>query len=150
MPEQITRLLLFFMLVLIGYFVIRPAVIPQTYGMYGHYRAAALGDIRAREPHHTGRQECADCHEDEAGLLAQSMHAPISCETCHTAGAAHAADPAEVSMPIPETDHMRQFCGLCHHARVGRPDWMPTVDITTHMAPDPCTDCHSPHEVMEW
>jgi hypothetical protein len=150
MPEQITRLLLFFLLVLLAYFVVRPALTPATYGLLGQYRAAALVELQAQVPLHVGRAECADCHEDEGSALADSRHASITCESCHQAGAAHAADPVDVRMSVPRHEDMRQFCGLCHHERVARPTWMPLVDIETHYAPDPCVDCHSPHETMEW
>jgi hypothetical protein len=150
MPEQITRLLVFFLLVLLGYFVIRPALIPQSYGLYGRYRAAALAEIGGRALAHTGRAECAGCHEEQADVLATSQHAHISCESCHAAGAAHAADPLGIDQPVPPEEGMRQFCGLCHHARVGRPEWLPQVDIGNHYDGDACNACHPPHEVMAW
>lgn len=153
MPEQITRLLLFFLLILLGYFVIRPALIPDSYGLYGRYRAAALVDIRDQEPLHLGRQGCIarpECHQDQGERLARGQHRAISCETCHRAAADHAADPENVHPFVPEEDQVRQFCGVCHHQRVARPASHPQIDLNEHMTPDPCIDCHYVHETEEW
>jgi hypothetical protein len=150
MPEQITRLLLFFLLVLIGYFVVRPALIPPTYGLYGQYRAASLIELQARESAHVGLAQCVSRHEDEGHELAGSQHASVRCESCHGPGAGHVADPAAVRMTVPPHEEMRQFCGLCHHDRIARPRWMPQVDLATHYTPDACVDCHSPHATEDW
>jgi formate-dependent nitrite reductase cytochrome c552 subunit len=147
MPEQITRLLIFFLLILLAYFVVRPVLIPPTYGLQGRYRAAALGEIQSYEGTLVEREACADCHGDVSEALAQSRHAQINCQSCHGPGGDHVSDPL-ANRPFKATaEEMRQFCGLCHHERAGRPLAFPQVDIEEHMDGMACSDCHSPHDV---
>ena len=147
MPEQISRLLIFFLLILIGFFVLRPVLVPDSYGDLGRYRAAALEDITAQEPAHVGSETCVGCHETEATRWTAGRHAMIACESCHGPGAAHEQDPTASLPNRPPEDSMRQFCGLCHHERVSRPEGFPQVDISEHNFDDPCTWCHGSHEV---
>ncbi len=150
MSEQISRLLIFFLLILLAFFVVRPLVIPATYGVIGRYGAAALDDIAGLPMAHVGAEACGDCHGDVAATLATSEHASIECESCHGAGAAHAATPEESRLFQPPHDEMRQFCGVCHQSRVGRAPVIDTVDIREHNTPDSCVECHFPHEVLQW
>ena len=147
MPEQISRLLIFFLLILIGFFVLRPVLVPDSYGDIGRYRAAALGEIRAQESAHIGNETCVTCHDGVAEQWTGGRHNMIACESCHGPGAAHGSDP-NASLPNrPTEEAMRQFCGLCHHQRVARPEGFPQVDIDEHNFDDPCTWCHGSHEV---
>ncbi|UCF68357.1 MAG: cytochrome C [Acidobacteriota bacterium] len=145
MPEQITRLIGFFLLILLGYFVVRPMVIPRSYGLYGRYRAAAVHELREREPRHIGNSACAECHEDTVESVAASRHASLSCESCHGVGQAHVESFGEAEMKRPELDDIPHFCGVCHHKRTGRPAAFPVVDIEEHMEGMTCTECHDPH-----
>lgn len=157
MPEQISRLLIFFLLVLLGFFVLRPLMIPDSYGLEGRYRAKALDELKSQVPVVQGSDACVECHEDQAELWADSQHGVVECESCHRPGAEHVAaeelaletgsDAPTSSRPFVATEaEMAGFCGLCHHERVARPESFIQVDITDHYIEDPCNVCHYPHE----
>ena len=46
------------------FLVVRGALIPDDFGLYGYYRAGALDDARAAPLRYAGRQACVECHED--------------------------------------------------------------------------------------
>ena len=136
MPEQISRLLIIFLLVLLGFFVIRPLVIPPSYGLEGRYRAAAVDEIQALPTNHLGSEACESCHAKEYTEWKEAEHNPIACESCHGAGLQHvtvarlvetypkeeaAAALATQPMFRPTEGEQRQFCGLCHQQRTARP-----------------------------
>lgn len=145
MPEQIWRLVFFFLLILLGYFVVRPALIPDSYGLYGRYRAAAVEELRHPEIRHVGNAACRECHDDKVETHAVGRHERVSCESCHRAGAAHVESWGEEPPFVPAAENIRQFCGVCHHERIARPTGFPQVDITEHMDGLSCVECHDPH-----
>ena len=51
----------------IGFFG-RRLFIPETFGVYGHYRAAAIEEEAARPIRHMTNAPCFPCHEYEANL----------------------------------------------------------------------------------
>jgi hypothetical protein len=120
----------------------RALLVPDTFGTWGHYRAAAVAEAAARSPVHAGRAACSACHSDVVDARAGSAHEPIGCESCHGPLAAHAADPASV---VPERPDPAETCASCHRALEARPGWFPTVDPREHAADEPCTSCHDPH-----
>jgi hypothetical protein len=124
-------------------FVIAKAVlVPKDFGVYGHYRAGALADNRARQPVFAGRAACADCHGDEADLLKGGKHAGVGCEACHGALGKHAQDPsaAKAVKPDPKT-----LCATCHLTNVAKPRKFPQIDPKEHFEGNACGGCHSPH-----
>ena len=39
-------------------------VVPKSFGQYGHYRGAAIGEIAARPVKFAGHETCETCHTD--------------------------------------------------------------------------------------
>jgi hypothetical protein len=117
--------------------------VPSDFGVYGHYRAGALADNRARPLVHAGRAACAACHAERAGEIGKGKHASVGCESCHGPLAAHAADAQAHEAPRPEG---RLLCLTCHRVNVGRPAAFPQVDPREHAPDGACTDCHSAHD----
>jgi predicted CXXCH cytochrome family protein len=140
--EHLFRLAAIFLAFLVVFLIARAILVPADFGVYGHYRASAVDDERARLPVYAGQQTCADCHSDIVEIRAAARHAAIACESCHGPLAAHANDPDALKPKLPE---MATLCVQCHAARTGKPKRYPTVDVAEHAGGESCATCHSSH-----
>lgn len=141
-PQQVPRLALVFLVAVGGLVVARQALIPDTFGERGHYRAAAVDSIVARQMKFAGHQECTVCHSEIAQARLAGNHRGVACEVCHGPAANHVAAPLDVKPPAPRD---RGFCPLCHAYNPSRPTGFPQIDPVTHNPRTPCIQCHSPH-----
>jgi hypothetical protein len=123
------------------FLLIRAWLVPADFGRYGHYRAGALADNRARAASFAGKTACLDCHSDVADAQKGSHHASFSCEACHGPLAGHADNP-EIK---PAKLDPAALCVTCHRALVGRPAKFPQVHPKDHADGAACTSCHKPH-----
>lgn len=124
------------------FFVLRAVIVPGSFGLYGHYRADALNEIRAHPPVFAGQAVCAGCHPDEAAAKEAGKHASVSCEACHGPAAAHAEDPAQTRPSKPE---VAPLCSGCHEADAAKPKWFRQVVSSQHSGGASCEGCHQPH-----
>jgi hypothetical protein len=120
----------------------RAFMVPAGFGRYGHYRAGALDDVRARPVHYAGRAACADCHTDVVAARAGSRHERIGCEACHGPQMAHVAAQGGQKPPRPDS---RSLCPQCHAASPWKPKTYPQVVVAEHSPEGPCIACHKPH-----
>jgi hypothetical protein len=122
------------------FLVVRHFVVPKSFGEYGHYRGAAIGEIAARPVHFAGHQTCETCHADVHDLKTVGKHATVNCEACHGSLAAHANDP---SVQPPHLD-TAVLCVRCHAASAAKPKGFPQIadDHSNGLA---CETCHKPH-----
>ena len=139
--NHLIRLAAIFAIGTLLFVVVRAQMVPDDFGRYGHYRAGAIDDERARTPVHAGQAACAGCHPDVVELRAKARHAAVSCEACHGALASHAS--GEVVKP-PRPDG-RELCIRCHAAKTGKPRQYPTVSAKEHAGDEACITCHTPH-----
>jgi hypothetical protein len=116
-------------------------LVPDDFGVYGHYRAGALEDNRNLPLVHAGRAACVECHVDVPEAAAGGAHAEIHCEACHGAQAAHAEDPT-VEPGRPDAGVL---CARCHQSNGARPVGFPQVDVQEHMGGEACLMCHVAH-----
>jgi hypothetical protein len=121
--------------------LLRALLVPDDFGVYGHYRAGALDDNRNLPLVHAGRAACVECHTDVPDAMAGGAHAAIGCEACHGAQASHAEDPS-VDPGRPEA---ATLCARCHAALAARPAGFPQVDVDEHAAGESCLTCHTAH-----
>lgn len=142
LPPQVPRVGILFALALAALVGARSALVPASFGKYGHYRAAAVDSIAARPVRFAGRQECEDCHDDVAQQRIAGNHRGVACEVCHGPQAAHVAAPADVTPPAPRD---RAFCPRCHAYNPSRPTGFPQIDPETHNPLKACITCHDPH-----
>lgn len=131
-----------FVLAFIIFLVVRKVVVPKSFGEYGHYRGAAIGEIAAHPTHFAGHQACEACHTDIADEKKSGKHAHVNCEACHGPLAKHADDPASVTPAKLDT---AALCVRCHAASVAKPKGFPQVDAADHANGVPCETCHKPH-----
>ena len=142
--EHLLRLAALFLGGLLVFGIARAELVPPTFGQYGHYRAAAIDDVRAKPIEYAGHQACAECHSDIVELKAQARHKAIACETCHGPLARHAEDPGQVATP--KRPEARPLCIRCHAAKTGKPAQYPSVDVKEHAGDENCLTCHKPHD----
>jgi hypothetical protein len=143
MPQQLTRLLIIFGVLVGGLFVARHRLVPKTFGEKGHYRAAAVVTIKALPVRYAGREACATCHDQIADAHGKARHQSVACEVCHGPAAAHTEAPTENVLEAPRK---RGYCPLCHGYDPSRPTGFPQIDPATHNPVKPCISCHNPHQ----
>jgi hypothetical protein len=140
--EHLIRLAAVMVGALILFVAIRAAVVPRSFGQYGHYRGAAIGEIAARPIAFAGHDVCEVCHTDVVEQKKLGKHVVLSCEACHGAQAKHADDPASVKPPKLDT---AVVCARCHEANSAKPKSFPQVVTAEHSGGIACDTCHQPH-----
>jgi len=140
--EHLIRMALVLVAGAIIFLLVRQAIVPKTFGQFGHYRAASLDDIRARPVSFAGKDACALCHDDVVKTKSEGKHAGVACEACHGPTAAHTEDPTtnHAFKPNPAT-----LCVRCHEADSAKPKNFPQVVSKDHAGDMSCGECHKPH-----
>lgn len=140
--EHLIRLCVVMLLALLLFVVVRAAVVPKSFGQYGHYRGNAIVEIAARTPAFAGHQICEGCHTEVVDQKKLGRHANVPCEACHGAQRKHADDPASVNPQLPDT---AVICARCHEANSAKPKAFPQVVTADHSGGLACNTCHKPH-----
>ena len=162
-----------FVIAFLVFWVIRGYVVPKSFGQYGHYRGAALGELAAHPAKFAGHETCETCHSDVADIHQKGAHAHVNCEACH--GALYQRLPvpeqpkpnlyerlvALVVKPIPPDPPIllhaddptsvipvkpdtAALCVRCHTASAAKPKGFPQIVVADHYAAA-CESCHNPH-----
>ena len=133
-----------FVLAFLVFLVVRHFVVPKSFGEYGHYRGASIGEIAAHPIKFAGHDTCETCHTDIADTKSKGKHAHVNCEACHGPQVKHATadDPSTVKPVLPDT---AVLCARCHTASAAKPKGFPQVDPADHSNGMPCDTCHKPH-----
>jgi len=124
-----------------AFLLIRAAVVPAGFGQYGHFRAGALEEVRAKAIVFAGRNACESCHPEQVEAKQKGKHAVMSCEACHGPQAKHADDPSLT----PKLPDVTGLCIRCHEASSARPKKFPQVIAKEHAGAEACNSCHKPH-----
>jgi hypothetical protein len=124
------------------FILLRGAVVPKSFGKYGHYRADALEEIRLQPLRHAGHELCAGCHTDQAAVKEKGKHRGVTCEACHGPAAAHGGDPGSGKPVIAAPDAL---CARCHEKHPAKPQWFKQVAVKEHYAGAACISCHQSH-----
>ena len=156
-----------------GYLLLRGAVLPESYGQLGPYRAAALDEIAARPNYWQSDATCLACHANVGEQRAGSLHEAVRCAHCHGVGKTHVAQ-AQLAAAGPgitiskavawdgKLDSRldlfitkdRDICLSCHEAAVGMPADFHKITAAEHLdsqgaadvdARDACFECHKGH-----
>lgn len=159
---HVRRIVILLVVLVAAGLIVQRLLRPATFGEIGHYRAASLGEIAAKEPVHQTRSVCATCHGDIHDVHQKDVHWRVQCEVCHGPGDVHVRSHATATpgMAVPDAARMpktydRDGCLLCHRQLVARPRDFAQVDPVAHFAflhvtePETaCIECHSPHEPL--
>jgi hypothetical protein len=140
--QHLVRMAGLFAVGISAFLVLRVVMVPAAFGVYGHYRAGALDDVRARPVRYAGRAACADCHGDVVAARHGSRHERIGCEACHGPLMAHVQAGGEKKPARPDS---RVLCPRCHAASPWKPKTYPQVIVAEHSPEGPCIACHKPH-----
>jgi len=140
--EHLVRLAAVMAIAVVAFLIMRAAVVPRSFGQYGHYRGAAIAEISSRPIAFAGHDVCEGCHSDVADLKKQGKHVVVSCEACHGALARHADDPTSVTPAKLDTAIL---CARCHEANSAKPKAFPQVVTADHSGGMACITCHQPH-----
>ena len=140
--EHLIRVVILLALGIVAFLTVQRSVVPRDFGKYGHFRASALDDIRARPVKFAGREVCEACHYEQAEVKSKGKHAGVGCEACHGPLARHAEDPTSVVPKLPDTTVL---CARCHEANSAKPNSFPQVLTAEHSAGLACNTCHKPH-----
>ena len=130
-----------FVVGLLLFLVVRGALVPKSFGQYGHYRGNAMADIAVRPVKFAGHQACEPCHGDILEKKSSGKHAHVNCEACHGPQAGHADDPSS----LPAKLDTAVLCARCHAENAAKPRGFPQVATAEHSAGLPCDTCHQPH-----
>ena len=141
--EHLLRVALIFAIGCIAFLAVRAAIVPKSFGQYGHFRGAAIDEIAAKPIAFAGREACEACHQDEANLKKTGKHRNVGCEACHGPLARHADDPAALVPVKPDT---AVLCVRCHEANSAKPKTFPQIVSQDHNSGVPCGACHQPHK----
>lgn len=149
MPKHIRNLLL--LLVIGGGLAIgaKSYFTDPSYYRFGDYRADAVPEIAAPEPHIQGSAYCQSCHPERQADWPNGAHHTVQCEVCHGVDAGHPDD----GKSLKPQDVIR-LCTTCHEAMPARPASQPQITLGQHPFPDEetpeCTTCHDPHSPAEF
>jgi len=141
--QHLARVAGLFLVGLVLFLALQAFLVPPGFGTYGHFRAGALADNRARALSYAGQAACAECHSDVVDLRKTGKHASVSCEACHGPLAGHAADPATASATRPDP---AKLCLVCHAPNAAKPRGFPTIVLEEHAGRESCLTCHVAHQ----
>jgi hypothetical protein len=74
--EHLIRLVAVIVVLLAIFVVLRVAVVPRSFGQYGHYRGAAIAETAARPIAFAGHDACEVCHTDVRGSRVSTWWLP--------------------------------------------------------------------------
>ena len=139
--EHLVRLAAVMLIALAAFVILRTAIVPKSFGEYGHFRGAAIAEIAAKPIVHAGHQTCETCHTDIADKKKTGKHVVVACEACHGALANHAEDPSIQPAKLDTA----VICARCHEENSAKPKWFPQVVTAEHSGGLACDTCHQPH-----
>jgi hypothetical protein len=139
---HLVRMAALFAAGVVVFLVGRSFFVPYDFGIYGHYRAGALDEAKARPITFAGQTACVECHSDISDLRKTARHAKVSCESCHGPLATHANGDEPLKPARPDG---RKTCVGCHLKNASKPPTFPQIEVADHAGDNACIDCHNPH-----
>lgn len=140
--EHLVRMAGIFALGIVAFLVLQLLLVPDTFGLYGHYRAAAITDEIRKPLTYAGRGSCARCHAPQVELHQSGKHVTLGCEGCHGPLMKHSVAPKNNKPP---TLAAKRLCPACHEINVARPKLIKQVNSAEHSSGESCDTCHQPH-----
>ncbi len=140
-------------------FLFKTLLLPESYGVYGRYRADAIEEEANGEIRHWTNASCFPCHQREAGFHSKGNHKTISCEFCHGAYADHITDGKKTAaLPVKTKDELKVLCLRCHNRAIkARPgEVIKTIAMPEHLeikkvkVTHTCNQCHYVHAPLHY
>jgi hypothetical protein len=146
-PPQLKRLALAFTIFISAFLIIRHFLVPETFGQYGFYRGASLGEIEQTPVKYAGQKMCLECHQDIDDLKQQDVHSDVSCESCHGPGQKHSENGDTTLLEKPVS---RESCGMCHSKNAAKKkEAIFQINLKEHYIDKKCIECHNHHRPWE-
>ena len=132
---------------------------PESFGIYGHYRADAILEEANREIRHWTNRSCFSCHPYEAKIHLHGKHKTISCEFCHGPYADHVKGDKKIgTLPVKKGEDIKVLCLRCHNRTIqARPrEVIKTVTMPEHLESQNvklthiCNQCHHVHAPLKY
>lgn len=140
-------------------FMVKAQLVPESFGIYGAYRAEAIDEEAHRTVRHGTSASCFGCHPYEATSHLEGDHKTISCEFCHGTYADHVAKGKKTgTLPVKKGTEITTLCLRCHNTEikarstiviktVGMPDHLSNQNVkVTHI----CNQCHYVHAPLKY
>lgn len=131
-----------FLALSVVFLLVRRAVVPASFGQYGHYRGSVLEELRKTPIRFAGQQACSDCHAEVVQARSKGRHQGVACETCHGPLNKHAMDPEALK---PGKPVVTALCSSCHERDAAKPAFLKQVDTAEHAGGTSCQSCHNAH-----
>lgn len=148
--KHIIRLLIIIVVLVVGFFLVRELLIPESFGRYGHYRGESVKEQMDVPLVHLGSDFCKDCHEMQYANWLGNKHVTVNCEVCHGHWEIHNGN-----LKTMKEVNSDDVCMICHQRLTGRPEGFPqVVSLVKHMedkgepaeGAEACLSCHDPHK----
>jgi len=142
----------------VGFFG-RKLLVPESFGIYGHYRADTIQEEADREIRHWTNAACLSCHPYEKKIHLEGKHKTISCEFCHGTYADHIENGKKIgSLPVKKNEDITILCLRCHNRAIqARPkEVIKTVIMPDHLESQKvkvthtCNQCHHVHAPLRY
>ena len=139
--------------------VFKIVLTPESFGVYGHYRADAIEEEANIEIRHWTNAPCFSCHAHEANIHLNGTHKTISCEFCHGPYADHITDGKKTgALPVKKGEEIKTLCLRCHNKAIqARPEAViKTVTMPDHLKDQnvklthTCNQCHHVHAPLKY
>ncbi len=118
---------------------------------YQWHRFANQQEWKDFKVKYRGNSYCMDCHANEFKQVEASLHAKVSCESCHGPAIDHPDNPTKLAI-----DKGRGLCLRCHSDLPYRPTQyselpkgdikLKLIDPDNHNPEMECIACHNPHK----
>lgn len=158
------RLRLFIVLVSIvllagGGLLFKKLFIPDSFGLYGSYRADAIEEAVNVPIRHMTNTSCFKCHPYEAKIHKTGHHQTISCEFCHGTYSDHIKDNKKIGiLPVKKEKEITTLCLRCHNTEIKarKEEVIKTVALPNHLKDQDvklthnCNQCHHVHAPLKY
>ena len=132
---------------------------PESYGVYGPYRADAIAEAALMPVRHGTSASCFDCHTYEAKVHKNGRHQTISCEFCHGPYADHVDKGKKIgTLPVKKQKQITTLCLRCHNTEIKarKEEVIKTVAMPDHLKNQKvklthdCNQCHHVHAPLKY
>ncbi len=159
--SYVNRIVLILAGAFIAGIVIKTALIPDSFGKYGHYRGNWLDEATQYPTVNQGKFVCQECHAEIFQTHEKDVHVSVQCENCHGPGKKHVDFHKKIGGDLTKEQAKmnilkdNQTCLYCHRQLKARPKFFPQIDPGVHFEflkvkdkNTTCFSCHSPHEPL--
>ncbi len=142
-----------------GGLLVKKLLVPESFGLYGNYRADAIAESAAAPIRHGTNASCFTCHPYEAASHKKGLHKTISCEFCHGTYADHVAEGKKSkALPVKKGEEISTLCLRCHNSQIvaRKEAVIKTVAMPEHLSKQKvktthtCNQCHHVHAPLKY